>query len=132
MKITKKSKIGQIGEEIASNYLENKGYEIIVRNYRKKFGEIDIISRSSNSILVFVEVKTLFSAKHVKQENFLSPEDNFTTQKSNKVKRTCEFFAAKYPELIEEEKGWRIDLIAIEISDESNDEEPIIRHYENV
>jgi putative endonuclease len=130
--MTKKIRIGQKGEEIASNYLKNKGYEIITRNYRKKFGEIDIIGRSPDSILVFVEVKTLFSAKHVKHENFLNPEDNFTTQKSIKVKRTCEFFTSKYPELIDDEKGWRVDLIAIEISDESDGEEPIIRHYENV
>src|ERR1700722_11718144 len=130
--MTKKIRIGQKGEEIASNYLENRGYEIITRNYRKKFGEIDIIVRSSDSILVFVEVKTLFSAKQGEYENLdsLSPEDNFTTQKGKKVKQTCEFFAAKYPKLIDEEKGWRIDLIAIEIS-ESDEKNPIIRHYEN-
>jgi len=131
--MTKKIRIGQKGEEIASNYLENRGYEIITRNYRKKFGEIDIIVRSSDSILVFVEVKTLFSAKQGEYENLdsLSPEDNFTTQKGKRVKQTCEFFAAKYPKLIDEEKGWRIDLIAIEIS-ESDEKNPIIRHYENV
>lgn len=38
-------------------YLENKGYKIIERNFRKGYGEIDIIATHKN-ILVFVEVKT--------------------------------------------------------------------------
>ena len=47
----------KLGEEIAVNYLKNKGYKIIERNFRKGYGEIDIVSIHQN-ILVFVEVKT--------------------------------------------------------------------------
>ena len=49
---------GAAGEERASKYLIEKGYEILERNYRTKTGEIDIIAEKADT-LVFVEVKTL-------------------------------------------------------------------------
>lgn len=42
-------KIGNLGENIACNFLEKKGFKIIERNYRKKWGEIDIIAQSFNN-----------------------------------------------------------------------------------
>jgi len=54
---TDKQRIGQIGEDCAVKYLENRGYKILERNYRKKYGEIDIIALK-DSILHFVEVKS--------------------------------------------------------------------------
>ena len=47
---------GAQGEEIAASYLLSKKYEILQRNYRCRYGEIDIIARRKN-VLVFVEVK---------------------------------------------------------------------------
>lgn len=47
---------GKKGEEAAARYLQNKGYTILVRNYRKSFGEIDLIAQEGGT-LVFVEVK---------------------------------------------------------------------------
>lgn len=49
--------VGKKGEEIACDYLINKGHNILKRNYRTRFGEIDIIS-NYEGILVFTEVKT--------------------------------------------------------------------------
>ena len=49
---------GQKGEERAAQYLIEKGYEILERNWRTKTGEIDIIAKKAET-LVFVEVKTL-------------------------------------------------------------------------
>ena len=49
---------GNQGEDRASEYLIEKGYEVLFRNYRTKTGEIDIISLIDETI-VFVEVKTL-------------------------------------------------------------------------
>ena len=48
---------GSAGEEYAAEVLTRKGYEIITRNYRSRFGEIDIICKNDNFI-AFVEVKT--------------------------------------------------------------------------
>jgi len=56
MKKTKKKDIGFIGEDLAINFLEKNGYEILERNYRCKYGEIDLIARIEDR-LVFVEVK---------------------------------------------------------------------------
>jgi len=52
-----KQKFGKIGEDIAARYLAGFGYEVLARNYRCRLGEIDIICRSPDRYLVFVEVK---------------------------------------------------------------------------
>ncbi len=48
--------VGRQGETLACQYLSRQGYRIIVRNYRTKLGEIDIIAEEQGT-LVFVEVK---------------------------------------------------------------------------
>ena len=54
---TPKQLLGKYGEDSAVQFLENRGYQIIDRNYRCPSGEIDIIARDGKW-LVFVEVKT--------------------------------------------------------------------------
>lgn len=58
-----KQEIGQNGENIAGNYLENEGYVIVERNFRCKQGEIDIIAIDKREI-VFIEVKTRRNNKY--------------------------------------------------------------------
>lgn len=55
--MTIKRQVGDFGEEITAEYLENNGYRIIDRNYAKPFGEIDIIA-IKDDLIAFVEVKT--------------------------------------------------------------------------
>lgn len=52
-----KSELGMLGENAACRCLKKKHYHILARNYRKKFGEIDIIAQKGDK-LVFAEVKT--------------------------------------------------------------------------
>jgi len=52
---------GNHGEDMAAHELEKTGYTIICRNYRLKYGEIDIIAQKNN-VLYFVEVKSKCSA----------------------------------------------------------------------
>ena len=52
-----RQQLGQAGEELAARFLSQRGHIILARNSRKKFGEIDIISRNGQT-LVFTEVKT--------------------------------------------------------------------------
>ncbi|MCX7759654.1 MAG: YraN family protein [Hydrogenothermaceae bacterium] len=52
-----KSEIGKLKEDIAVKFLKERGYIIIERNFRKRFGEIDIIAKDGNC-LVFVEVRS--------------------------------------------------------------------------
>lgn len=55
--MSEQSELGKIGEELAAKFLEKKGYEIHVRNWRFKKGELDIVAEKNNT-MVFVEVKT--------------------------------------------------------------------------
>ena len=48
---------GRLGEQLTAEYLEEKGYEIVERNFKCRFGEIDVIAQNDR-YLAFVEVKT--------------------------------------------------------------------------
>ena len=61
--VDNRQNLGETGEAIASAFLENNGYTILTQNYRRKFGEIDIIAREGDS-LVFIEVKTRTGVSH--------------------------------------------------------------------
>lgn len=58
-----KQEIGKLGEDTATNYLIEKGYIILDRNFECRQGEIDIIAKDKEEI-VFVEVKTRTSNKY--------------------------------------------------------------------
>lgn len=129
-----KQATGKVGENLACVYLVKKGYKVLKRNYREKWGEIDIIARAKDRTLVFVEVKALAGGGGVG----LSPEDNLTSAKLRKLKRACATFAGKNGDLIDDRRGWRIDLVAVDLNvsrDLSACPEPVegaIRHYENI
>lgn len=126
--MTIKSELGALGEDLACNYLQDKGYKILDRNYRKSWGEIDIIARAPDRTLVFVEVKTLRSYSGQTMDQ-LKPEDELTQAKLGKLQRTAQLYAGHYPEKVDDRKGWRIDLLAITMS---ADEEPRVVRYENI
>ncbi len=48
---------GDQGEALAGRYLEGRGYKVLERQWRCRFGELDIVARSPDGILCFVEVK---------------------------------------------------------------------------
>ena len=53
----KQPSVGKLGEDLAANFLEEKGFNIIERNYRFGHGEIDIVAEKEE-MLIFIEVKT--------------------------------------------------------------------------
>ncbi len=120
---TDKQITGNEGENLACNFLANKGYKIITRNYRKPWGELDIITKDPDGVLVFVEVKTL---RRLLTNNDLQPEDNLTRAKLVKLRRVAALFAGSNAGLIDEERGYRIDLIALTFNPQR------IFHYENI
>jgi len=82
MTLTKKKKIGDLGEELVSIFLMNKKYKIIERNWEKaKIGEIDIVS-VRDGIYYFVEVKTTQNLS----ENY-SPLEHLDSRKVKKFQR---------------------------------------------
>ena len=127
-----KSEIGKLGENIACRYLVENGYKIIERNFRQKWGELDIIAKAPDKTLVFVEVKTVAGVEklHTQNENNnqISAEDQLTRAKLTKLQRTASLYAGHRPELIDDNKGWRIDLLALTINDKSY----VIKQYENI
>ncbi|MBM4272331.1 MAG: YraN family protein [Deltaproteobacteria bacterium] len=80
MKSSGRMQTGKKGEEIAARYLESRGYRIIERNYRSRWGEIDIVAKDGNTV-VFVEVKCRRS------ESFGDPQSAVGTNKQRKVSR---------------------------------------------
>jgi putative endonuclease len=77
-------KLGRIGEEIASAHLERLGYKIIDRNFRNRFGELDIVA-SEGSTLVFCEVKTLRSSS-------FTPWDSLHSDKCRQVRKMAQMW----------------------------------------
>ena len=61
---------GKLGEDKAVAFLQDKGHEILVRNYRFRHSEIDIIVQK-NKILIFVEVKTRTNVSFGMPEEFV-------------------------------------------------------------
>jgi putative endonuclease len=54
----KASKLGENGEQFVADYLTKIGYQIMSRNWRVREGELDIVARDQNGLIIFVEVKT--------------------------------------------------------------------------
>lgn len=55
--MSQKQFLGKYGEDLAAQYLEDRGYQILERNWRSSSGEIDLIAKQKSKI-VFIEVKT--------------------------------------------------------------------------
>jgi|SRR3989338_2435239 len=121
-----KSETGKLGEDLACKYLVGKGYKIIDRNYRKPWGELDIVAKSPDGTLVFVEVKTVVS--HNVNNMLITPEDQLTFAKARKLRKIASWYAGDNQEIISQERGWRIDLLALTISQKNC----LVKHYKNV
>ncbi|GGA73669.1 UPF0102 protein [Pseudoclavibacter endophyticus] len=65
--------LGRRGEELAAAFLAAAGHEIIARNWRCAYGEIDLITRDASEI-VFVEVKTRSSTGKGHPLEAITPE----------------------------------------------------------
>lgn len=107
---------GTRGEIIALNYLINKGYTILERNYKNKIGEIDLIAKQGN-IIVFVEVKTRLT------RGFGDPLEAINYKKQEKIRKVATFYLIKNRKTNE---PCRFDAIAI--LGESDDD---VVHVEN-
>ncbi len=95
--------LGKRGEDIATTYLKKKGFEIIIRNYRQKSGEVDIIA-SDKGALVFIEVKTRTSTL------FGQPFEAVTTRKQTQLSRIALDYMTRN-KILEQEA--RFDVISI-------------------
>lgn len=102
--MTERQHLGRWGEDLAVCYLEGHGYAVLGRNFRTRWGEIDIVAEK-DACLVFVEVRTK------KSDAYGLPEESLTKEKrAHLVAAAQEYLQAHN----QEGREWRIDLLAIE------------------
>lgn len=104
------SQTGALGEDIACTFLQRKGFRIIEKNYRKPWGEIDIIAEKG-SVVRFVEVKA-FSGdmeKFSRESNGYRPEEQIHPAKLKKIVRTAQLYMAYK----EDDREYQIDAIGV-------------------
>lgn len=96
-------RVGDRGEEIALRHLSGLGYELVERNYRTRYGEIDLILRDVET-LVFVEVKLRRGVEYG------DPLESVTPRKQEQVRAVAEqYLAEAEPEFDE----LRFDVVGI-------------------
>ena len=79
---------GPAAESLVAEHLERRGFRIVARNFRTRFGEIDLIVQRG-SALHFVEVRSRASAR------FLRPADSVDHRKQSKIRRSAQAFLAR-------------------------------------
>ncbi len=125
MSITDKQKVGNLGEDIACKFLVKHGFEIKDRNYRKKWGELDVVAKKDN-ILHFVEVKTVSyeteyesktdlqnkSVRSTSLDNdWFRPEENVHLWKQKRLARAIQTYLLE--KKVPDETEWQVDILAV-------------------
>lgn len=109
---TEKRKLGDIGENISCDYLKRHGFEILDRNYLRKWGEIDIIAIKSK-VIHFVEVK---SANVTYVTSSYRSEENVHPQKLKRLARAIQTYIL---EKRLDDREFQLDIITVKI-DQTN------------
>ena len=114
-----RKKFGRLGEQAAERYLKNKGYQILERNFKIKYAEIDLICQYNNEI-IFIEVKT-------RGTDYSFGENAVDSEKINKIDLASEIYLDQNED---KQKLWpRIDILVVEVFE---GEEIKLIHYEAV
>ncbi len=98
-------KIGLLGEHLACKKLVSLGHSIVQRNFRTRFGELDIITRKGKKVF-FIEVKTE-SSKNRGQITF---SDRISTIKLIRLKKTSDIFLYNHPDVLFEHVACFVSL----------------------
>ncbi len=145
MEVEKKNtkKIGDLGESIACKFLKNKGFSIVQRNYRKRYGEIDIVARGTKltnknrvshetrEVIHFIEVKSVSYETRSLLEWTVShetyrPEELVHSFKLNQIRKTAETWL--------NENHWngemQVDVVAVHMV--PREKYALVKHIENV
>ena len=110
---------GKVGEEAAVRLLEKKEYKVLERNYRTRFGEIDVVCLKGK-VVVFVEVKSKTG------ERFGEPWEMVDKRKLKQVERIAKMY------LIKRRLGemrCRIDVVGVWLREEKVER---LKHWEDV
>jgi putative endonuclease len=106
--------LGADGERIAAEFLESKGLSILAKNYRKPYGEIDLVARETSGIVHFVEVKSVSSGGRSRDVGGVShetyrPEDNVHGEKLLRLGRVIQTYIVSH----EIDDDWQFDVITV-------------------
>ena len=110
-KDSRRKEAGRIGEEVAAKFLERKGFKVIDRNYRRPWGEIDIIAEKGG-IVRFVEVKAVsheMASNISRENNGYRPEEQVHPTKLRKIARTAEL----YMDSKKDAREYQIDVVGV-------------------
>lgn len=119
----KKDKVGAKGERIVADFLKKKGHTVLEMNYTKKTGELDLITKDLNSVLHFVEVKTVSDEKFLET---LPAEERIDERKRRHIRNTISIYMEE-KELKWENTSWSFDLVVVSLFPEQK-----IRVIENI
>ncbi len=117
MSASGKQVLGKEGERVAEQYLKNKGYKLIERNYRCALGELDLIVLDRR-VVVFVEVKTRSG------NGYGTPLEAVEFRKQRKMIQAAQYFLG---EKKLHQRDARFDVVGISWPGR----EPVIEHIEN-
>lgn len=128
--MAKHNETGVMGEGIVAKYLEKKGFSVIDKNYKRKWGELDIVAQK-DGIIHIVEVKTVsrrsFGGKFEQEINNYRPEDNMHPWKLKRLRRAIQtYLLEKYPPSRKASEGqsktgepeWQFDLACVFLDQE--------------
>ena len=87
MTTDRRQRLGEIGEDHAAEHFARLGYEVLARNHRTRYGELDLIARDGG-VLVFAEVKT-------RRAGSGRPFDNLDAAKQQQVRRMAAAYLAE-------------------------------------
>jgi putative endonuclease len=97
-------KIGEKAELLAQSFLEDRGLDLVTRNYHCRRGEIDLIMRDGN-FLVFIEVR------YRKSNIYGSAAESITRQKQSRLLTTAEYYLQN--EMFYGDNSCRFDVITV-------------------
>jgi len=116
----KKQQTGRLGEDLACRALKKKGYHIIERNYRCRYGEIDVVA-SKAGCLIFIEVRSRTG------NSFGTAAESVTAVKRQHLVATAMDYLGSHDNLPD---NWRVDFVSVSL-DASGKQLPAIEIIEN-
>lgn len=119
---TRTSELGFFAEEYAARYLKSKQYRVVAHNYRKPWGEVDVIVEKEG-IVIFVEVKA-----NRKEIAGFEPELRVSPDKRHRMIRIARTFLVDHN--FPDDQPWQMDIIAITFVKERGIAK--VRHYKNI
>lgn len=115
-----KDDLGRAGEDAAVRHLQDAGYRLMERNWRCRFGEVDVIAERAG-VIVFVEVKSRSSL------DYGHPFEAITPRKLARLRRLAAEWCAQHAE--PKARGIRVDALAVV---GRRGESPRIEHLEGI